>query len=163
MPLFIARLEYPVYYQSLVIEDSGKYGLDPLFVYSLIRQESLFEGFATSTASAQGVMQIWPPTGEDIAAAMSWPDYDPTDLQRPSVNIAFGTWLLADEFNRLGQDPYAVLTAYNAGTGNAMTWQAAANGDPDLFYQQVSLAEPQLYIKMISEHYQVYRLLYGSE
>ncbi len=71
MPIFIARLEYPVYYRDLVEPECQKYGLDPLFVYALIRQESLFEGFATSSASAQGVMQIWPPTGEDIAAGMA--------------------------------------------------------------------------------------------
>ena len=37
---------------------SQRYGIDPLFLFSLIRQESLFEGFVSSTAGAHGLMQV---------------------------------------------------------------------------------------------------------
>ncbi|NIW44049.1 MAG: transglycosylase SLT domain-containing protein, partial [candidate division Zixibacteria bacterium] len=38
-----------------------------------MRQESLFEGFVTSTAGARGLMQIIPSTGEEISQRMNWP------------------------------------------------------------------------------------------
>lgn len=162
-PAFIARLRYPTYFSDLILEDAEQYDLNPLYVFSLIWQESIFEGFAVSSASAQGLMQIWPPTGEDIAAQLAWPNYRPSDLQRPYVSVAFGTWLLREELNRFGDDPYAALAAYNAGPGNTATWKEWSGGDPDLFVEVISLAEPQLYITRIYEHYAVYHELYGVQ
>ncbi len=161
-PSFLARLRYPTYFADLILADSERYGLDPLWVYALIWQESLFEGFAVSSASAQGLMQIWPPTGEDIAARLGWPGYQPSDLQRPVVSVAFGTWLLREELNRFDGDPYAALVAYNAGPGNTQAWLDASGGDPDMFVEEISLAEPKLYIQRIVEHYEVYRALYSA-
>jgi soluble lytic murein transglycosylase len=161
-PSFLARLRYPVYFSDLILSRSEQYNLAPLLVFSLIRQESNFEGFATSSASAQGLMQIWPPTGEDIAAKLAWPDYRPSDLQRPYVSVAFGTWLLRDELDRFDEDIYTTLAAYNAGTGRAADWQAASAGDPDLYVEVITLSEPQAYIRRIYEHYAAYRALYGS-
>jgi soluble lytic murein transglycosylase len=161
-PAFLARLRYPVYFSDLVLMNAEQRSLDPLLVFSLIRQESLFEGFATSSAAAQGLMQIWPPTGEDIAAALSWPDYRPSDLQRPYVSVAFGTWLLRDELDRFDEDIYTTLAAYNAGTGRASEWETASAGDPDLYVEVITLTEPQTYIRRIYEHYAAYRVLYGS-
>lgn len=161
-PRFIARLRNPVYFSDLVTSYSQQYNLDPLWVYALIWQESQFEGFAVSTASAQGLMQIWPPTGEDIAARLQWPNYQPSDLQRPVVNVAFGTWLLRDELNRFDGNPLAALTAYNAGPGNTAKWVDAGSGDVDVFVESINLPEPKLYVERIYEHYEIYRAIYGS-
>lgn len=161
-PAFLARLRYPVYFSDLVLMGSEQRRLDPLMVFSLIWQESNFEGFATSSASAQGLMQIWPPTGEDIASRLAWPNYRTSDLQRPYVSVAFGTWLLRDELDRFDEDIYTTLAAYNAGTGRAAEWQVASAGDPDLYVEVVTLTEPQSYIRRIYEHYAAYRALYGS-
>jgi soluble lytic murein transglycosylase len=162
-PVFLARLNYPTYFSDLILEYAAQYQLDPLYVFALIWQESLFEGFAVSSASAQGLMQIWPPTGEDIASRLSWPNYQSTDLQRPYVSVAFGTWLLHEESDRFGGDLFAILSAYNAGPGNTATWLEEAGGDPDLFVEFITLPEPQSYIKAIYAHYAVYRVLYGAE
>ena len=161
-PVFLARLSYPIYFSDLIVQYADQYDLDPLFLFALIEQESLFEGFARSTAAAQGLMQIWPPTGEDIAAQLNWPNYQASDLQRPYVSVAFGTWLLSDEFSRFNGDPYAVLAAFNAGTGNALSWEEASGGDPDLYVEVISLSEPKLYVQYIYEHYDRYRALYTT-
>lgn len=161
-PAFLVRLQYPTHFPELILDYAAEYQLDPLYVYSLIWQESLFEGFAVSSAAAQGLMQIWPPTGEDIAERIAWPDYDASDLQRPLVSVAFGTWLLADEFERLDGDPFAVLVAYNAGTARAIQWQDESAGDPDRFVEAISLSEPQTYVLRIYEHWSVYRALYAG-
>ncbi|NDJ35157.1 MAG: transglycosylase SLT domain-containing protein, partial [Chloroflexi bacterium] len=161
-PDFLARLFYPVYFDDLVVAYSQQYDLDPLFVFSLIYQESLFEGFATSSASAQGLMQIWPPTGEDIAVALNWPDYRTSELRRPVVSVAFGTWLLNEEAERFDGDRFAMLAAYNGGPGNTATWLDGTNGDPDLFVESITFSETARYIKRIYEHYHIYQTLYGE-
>ncbi|MBI5567881.1 MAG: tetratricopeptide repeat protein, partial [Chloroflexi bacterium] len=51
-PIFLARLVYPIYYANLVVPEAEARQIDPLVVFSLIRQESLFEGIATSSAYA---------------------------------------------------------------------------------------------------------------
>jgi len=135
--------------------------LDPLLVFSVIRQESLFESLSFSTAAAHGLMQIIPATGQEIADALGWPNYSRTDLYKPYVSIKFGTYYLARQRSGLDGDLYAALAAYNGGPGNAVRWKATSGDDPDLFYETVSFSETRLYIRRITEYYEVYKRLYG--
>ena len=94
-PPFLARLVYPTYYADLVVPEAQSRGLDPLLVFALIRQESLFESLSYSSAAAHGLMQIIPATGQEIATALRWPDYSRTDLYKPYISIKFGVYYLA--------------------------------------------------------------------
>ena len=47
-------IRYGLDYQNIVLPAAQQNGFDPLFMYSVIRQESLFEGFVQSTAGARG-------------------------------------------------------------------------------------------------------------
>jgi soluble lytic murein transglycosylase len=161
-PRFLGRLMYPIYYQDLVVPEAQKYGLDPLVMFALVRQESLFESFVTSYAAAHGLMQVIPPTGAWIAEQLQWPDYETQDLYRPHVSVAFGTYYLVAQRNTFEGDLYAALAAYNAGPGRSATWRRQAGGDPNLFVEFITIDQPQDYIKRITEHYAVYRLLYGQ-
>jgi soluble lytic murein transglycosylase len=160
-PAFIARLSYPTYYADLVVPEAEKHGLDPLLVFALIRQESLFEGIAVSRAFANGLMQIIPATGEFIASRLGWPDYSTADLHKPTVNVTFGTWYLADVRDGFEGDVYAALAGYNGGPGNAQRWREAAKGDPDLFLETITLNETRAYLLRVREHLAVYQMLYG--
>jgi soluble lytic murein transglycosylase len=162
-PGFIMDLAYPTYYEDLVLENAERTGLDPLLIFSLIRQESLFESLARSFASAQGLMQVIPPTGAEIASELDWPpDYETPDLYRPYVSLRFGTYYLAKQRDRFDGRIEVALAAYNGGPFNAQRWIERAGEDPDLFLEIITLREPQLYIKRIKEHLTVYRALYGE-
>ncbi len=160
-PPFLARLRFPIYYADLVIPAAEIYEIDPLLVFAVIRQESYFEAFATSSAAAQGLMQVIPSTGEYVADRLGWADYQNEDLYRPYVSVAFGTYYLSEQLTTFGGDVYAALAAYNAGPGRAANWLELSHGDPDLFVELVSLDEPQAYIRRVVEQYSVYRALYG--
>ncbi len=160
-PPFLARLAYPTYYENLVVRSAEQEGLSPLLLFALIRQESLFESLATSTAAAHGLMQVIPSTGAEIAAQMGWPPtIGPSDLYRPLVSVRFGTWYLARQRDRFGRLDVA-LAAYNGGPGNAQRWLDAAGDDPDLFLELITLEETRLYLRRIREHYAIYAALYG--
>ena len=88
-PTFLARLRYPVYFSDLVLMNCEQRNLYPLLVFALIWQESVFEGFATSSASAQGLMQIWPPTGEDIARKAGLARLSPQRFAAPLCQCGF--------------------------------------------------------------------------
>jgi soluble lytic murein transglycosylase len=159
-PAFIARLSYPTYYADLVVPEAEAHGLDPLLVFSIIRQESLFEGLAVSSAFANGLMQIIPATGGEIAGALNWPDYSTADLYRPYVSVKFGTYYLARQRDFFDGDLYAALAAYNGGPGNAIDWNALAQGDPDLFLESITLNETRNYLLRVREHLAMYQKLY---
>ena len=72
-PPYFNHIRYGTYYADLIVPDAEDTDLHPLFLFSVIRQESLFEGFVRSTAGARGLMQIIPSTGASIARAMGWP------------------------------------------------------------------------------------------
>jgi soluble lytic murein transglycosylase len=161
-PPFLGRLAYPTYYEDLVVANAEEEGLPPLMVFSLIRQESLFEGFATSYAYAHGLMQVIPSTGASIAAQLGWPQgYETTDLYRPVVSVRFGSWYLARQRDLFGGRRDVALAAYNGGPGNAGRWVDSVGNDPDLFLEAITLAETRLYLLLIREHYWNYTQLYG--
>ncbi|MBN2045591.1 MAG: tetratricopeptide repeat protein [Anaerolineales bacterium] len=163
-PAWFNHQRFGLYYRHLVQDASQEYGLDPLLLTSMMRQESLFEGFVTSTAGARGLMQIIPSTGEEISRALNWPpNYTDDDLYRPAVSIPFGASYLNRQRAAFNGDLYAALAAYNGGGGNASKWLALADGDIDLFVEVIRFSETRDYIRRIYELHQIYVGIYGTE
>ncbi len=163
-PPYFNHLRYGLYYHDLIINEAEKYGLDPLFMFSVIRQESLFEGFVRSTAGAHGLMQIIPDTGQQIATELAWPPaYDQEDLYRPLVSVRFGSYYLHKTRDMLGGSTYGGLAAYNAGPGNALVWNQLAGNDPDLLLEIIRFQETRNYIRFIYEIYSTYRSIYSPQ
>ncbi|RPI93488.1 MAG: hypothetical protein EHM40_09690 [Chloroflexi bacterium] len=161
-PAYFNHLRYGLYYGELIIPEAQRYGFDPLFLFSVVRQESFFEGFISSTASAHGLMQIIPATGEEIARDLSWPPgYDSADLFRPMVSVRFGSYYLSEQRDKFGGDLYTGLAAYNGGPGNAPIWRDLAGGDPDLMAEVIRYEETRRYIRFIYEFFSTYRRLYS--
>jgi soluble lytic murein transglycosylase len=174
-PPFLARLAYPVYYADLVLLEAETNDLDPLLLFALIRQESLFEGFATSYAYAYGLMQIIPSTGQGIANSLGWAGYETADLYHPFISVKFGTWYLAQQWDTFDGLFYPALSAYNGGPGNARRWlnraltvcpdeaePDACPFDYDVFVEIIHLYETRLYIRQIYKHFAVYQHLYSE-
>ncbi|MEZ0396992.1 MAG: tetratricopeptide repeat protein [Anaerolineales bacterium] len=162
-PRYFQHIRYGTYYREIVVPAAERYGFHPLFLYAVIRQESLFEGYVRSSAGARGLMQIIPTTGATVASSLGWPpDYTDQDLYRPQVSITLGTHYLASNRDYFGGDLYAALAAYNSGPGNAAVWADLAGNDPDLFVEVIRYQETRLYLRSIYELYGMYRSLYGT-
>jgi soluble lytic murein transglycosylase len=160
-PVYFNHLRFGSYYRDLVLPIADTCHFHPLFLFSVLRQESLFEGFVRSSAGARGLMQIMPKTAESIAANAGWPpDFTPDDLYRPIVNLTLGADYLDTQRNFFDGDLYAALAAYNAGPGNTIIWRDLAGGDIDLFLEIIRFDETRDYIKGIYEVFSIYRLLY---
>lgn len=161
-PPYFKHVRYGLYYRDLIEPAAQGNGFEPLFLFSVVRQESLFEGFVRSTAGARGLMQIIPGTGAGIAAQMGWPNpYEEDMLYQPNVSIEFGARYLASNRDLFDGDLYAALAAYNGGPGNAGAWLALAPGDPDLFLEVIRYAETRDYIRGIYEIYHIYTGIYS--
>lgn len=161
-PQYFNHINYGAYYSNLVLSYAQEYGLDPLFLFSMITQESAFEGFVRSSAGARGMMQIIPATGQTIADTLGWPTgYTSADLYRPLVSIRFGSFYVKSNMTLFNNDPFATLAAYNAGPGNANVWKQLSGDDPDLFLEVTRFSETRDYIRNIYEIFVVYRSIYG--
>lgn len=162
MPRSVQQLLFPAYFPDLVLSESQAYGLDPLLMFALIRQESLFDDQVASWAGAVGLAQIMPSTGEWIAETMPWPDYEERDLRRAYLNLKFGAWFMSRILQMTDGDIAAALAGYNGGPGNAVRWLETSGGDPDLFVEVIDRDEPRRYVREIYRHYDLYVRLYGS-
>jgi soluble lytic murein transglycosylase len=160
-PVYFNHVRFGVYFKDLILPVSQDEGFHPLFLLSVLRQESMFEGFAISVAGARGLMQIMPPTGQEIASSVNWPEgYIDEDLYRPEVSITLGARYLARQRDYFNGNPYAALAAYNGGPGNTIIWNELAANDPDLLVEVIRADETRRYIMLIYEYFNIYRLLY---
>ncbi|MFC1878869.1 transglycosylase SLT domain-containing protein [Chloroflexota bacterium] len=160
-PAYFNHVRFGTYYSQLIIPLAGEYNFHPLFIFSLVRQESLFDRSIQSSAAARGLMQIIPATGAEIAEDLGWPSgYSSSDLYRPAVNIKFGVDYLDKQRSSFDGNLYAALAAYNGGPGNAGAWLDLAADDQDLFLEVIRYYETRSYIRGIFEIFSIYRLIY---
>ncbi|MFQ5715754.1 MAG: lytic transglycosylase domain-containing protein [Nitrospinales bacterium] len=98
-----------------IMEESQKYGYDPLFLTALIVTESSFYNWAKSRRGALGLMQIRPRTGYAMASETHVPWKGKKTLYDPGVNIALGAYYLNKLAQHFDGDISLALEAYNHG------------------------------------------------
>jgi len=153
------RFCYPLGFWDMVRRETADRGLDPYLVAALIRQESLFDAEARSSANAIGLMQILPATAERLAAETNR-DRSPS-LVNPAENLALGTVYLRKLLDRYGGNLPRALAAYNAGEAAVDKWQRRyPDVDDDEFVESISYRETRGYVKRVLQNRRIYRALY---
>ncbi len=159
VPDFIQHISYPFSYQELILSEAQSQDVDPLLLFALIRQESLFEPSITSPANARGLTQVIPDTGEWIARRLGWEEFSENDLYFPYVSIHFGAFYLSVQLDTFDGEPVPALAAYNAGPGHIHRW-LEDTPDVDLFVETMPFVEPRRYVRNVYENYAHYQRLY---
>ncbi|MBB1074022.1 lytic transglycosylase domain-containing protein [Rhodoferax sp. 4810] len=150
---------FPMPHRQAVLERSEAIGLDPAYVYGLIRQESRFIMDARSGVGASGLMQVMPATARWTAKKIGLTDFKPYQLSDRDTNIAIGTGylkLVLDDF--AGSMPLAAA-AYNAGPGRPRVWRGQA-GNPSLeaaiWAENIPFTETRDYVKKVLANTTIY-------
>jgi soluble lytic murein transglycosylase len=161
-PKYFNHIRFGAFFREIIVPAAVEHNLDPLLLFSIIRQESLFETDIISSEDARGLMQILPTTGEEIAAGYNWPpNFTPDDLNRAFINVRLGTHYFKKWIDYFNGDIVAALAAYNGGIGNTLAWTEIAGGDPDLLLEVIRADETRGYIRSITENYEIYKSFYS--
>ncbi len=160
-PADLLRVAYPLDYVAVLDTESQKANIDPLFFAALVRQESLWDPSAGSTAGALGLTQVIPPTGEALAEELGVADFVPTMLFRPALSLEFGAHYLGGQVAAYGNALIA-LAAYNAGPGAAARWASSGAVNPADLVEEIDFSETTNYVTLIYESYAHYQLAWGD-
>lgn len=147
-------LIYPVRYTLTIREQQ----MDPSLCLAMIWQESLFDPEAESPASAKGLMQIIPSTGEKIAQELRVKTYS---LDDPFVSIRFGCHYFLSALNDFNSVALS-LAAYNAGPFRVKRWVSNnENIELDEFIELIPYSETRNYVKRVLSRQVIYKKLLG--
>jgi len=152
---------YPMPFRDQVVARSRDIGLDPAYVYGLIRQESRFVMDARSGVGASGLMQIMPATAKWTAKKIGIA-YSPELLTDRDANIRLGTSylkLVLDNF--AGSQPMAAA-AYNAGPGRPRRWREGPSLEAAIWAENIPFSETRDYVKKVLSNATFYAALLGG-
>lgn len=152
-------LRFPLPYRASVESAAKANGLDPAWVFGLIRQESRFIADIRSSAGATGLMQLMPATAQWVAKKMNLSDFKLSDMSDPEINPQLGSYYLAYWTERFGGNPVLATAGYNAGPGNAGKWRDARELEAAIYIETIPFNETRDYVKAVltnATHYAHY-------
>ncbi|WP_412776205.1 lytic transglycosylase domain-containing protein [Thalassospira lucentensis] len=142
---------------------------DPGLVHAIMRQESLFNPNAVSSAGARGLMQLMPATAKRMAQSLDL-EYETERLtEDPSFNIAVGRAYLARLLDRWGGEEVLTIASYNAGPTRVRQWvnEYGDPRDPDVdvvdWIEMIPYSETRNYVQRVMEGTYVYRRRFARD
>jgi soluble lytic murein transglycosylase len=154
---------FPMPFRAAVLARSKQVGIDPAYVYGLIRQESRFVMDARSGVGASGLMQVMPATAKWTARKLGMTDFQPSQITERDTNIAIGTGylkLLLDSFG--GSMPMAAA-AYNAGPGRPRNWRNGPVLEAAIWAENIPFNETRDYVKKVLSNTANYAALISGQ
>ncbi len=147
-------VRFPMGFEPHVMRASKQTGLEPAFVWSVIRQESAFNHQAVSRAGAQGLMQLMPRTARAVAKRHK---LKKGDLFSPSMNIRLGTLYLSEMTKRFGGNPALAAAAYNAGSRRVNGWLKRTPFDEaEAWIEAIPFNQTRRYVQQVMAFISVY-------
>ncbi|HEY4665455.1 MAG TPA: transglycosylase SLT domain-containing protein [Comamonas sp.] len=140
---------FPMPFHDAVIAQSNSIGLDPAYVYGLIRQESRFIMDARSHVGASGLMQVMPATARWTAKKIGMTDFKPSMINDRDVNIVIGTSYLKLALDDFDGSMAMAAAGYNAGPGRPRNWRNGPVLDGAIWAENVPFTETRDYVKKV--------------
>lgn len=161
LPEEFRKYIYPRYFDEYVIPESKYYKIEPEFVYSIMREESLFDAKAISWAGARGLMQLMPSTAGAENKKTRY-KFNPLNLNDPKQNIYLGISHLSWLFTSENASNYIIVAAkYNAGSSRGNRWKNEY-GTNNMYKtgRFIDIEETEYYVEKVMKSYDYYSRYY---
>jgi soluble lytic murein transglycosylase len=159
----VNELGLPLRYQDVIRQQAAQKHLDPALIAAVIYAETKFDP-RPSSAGAQGLMQLMPQTALFLAHRSGATTFRVSDLGRPDVNIAYGSYYLRYLLDEYHGHLITALAAYNGGESNVNQWIANARADGrTMTIDDIPFAETRAYVRNVLQKQQDYRNTYSAE
>ena len=161
LPEEFRKYIYPRYFDDLVVPEAKYYKIEPEFIYSIIREESLFDSKALSWAGARGLMQLMPATARAENKKTRY-KFNPLNLYDSKQNIYLGISHLSWLFQSENASNYIIVAAkYNAGSSRGNRWKNEY-GTNNMYRtgRFIDIEETEYYVEKVMKSYEYYSRYY---
>jgi soluble lytic murein transglycosylase len=155
---------YPLAYWETIQNKAREAEIDPYLVVALIRQESLFDTRARSSAAALGLMQLLSTTATRMAKQLGLTPPSNEKLFDPELNVTLGTRYLQNLLRRYSNNWFKAIAAYNAGEAAVDRWEKdIVTDDIEEFVERIPYLETRQYVKLVLRNHRIYKTLYNQD
>ncbi len=146
---------YPMPLREALVAKAKEAGVEPAFVYGLIRQESRFILDARSHVGASGLMQLMPATARWTATrlGMRW---RPEFITDRDTNLLLGNTYLRLLLDDFGGNQALATAAYNAGPNRPRRWRDGPPAEAAAWVESIPFTETRDYVKKVLSNAVVY-------
>jgi soluble lytic murein transglycosylase len=152
---------FPTPFRRDVIAKTSEIGLDPAYVYGLIRQESRFITDARSHVGASGLMQVMPATAKWTAKRIGLP-FKPELITDRDANLRIGTAYLKIVLDEFGGSQAMAAAAYNAGPSRPRRWREGQAIEAAAWAESIPFNETRDYVKKVLSNATLYAAMMGQ-
>lgn len=150
-------LRFPLVYREIVEDYASANGLDPSWIYGVMRQESAFVVDARSSAGALGLMQLMPRVGRLTAKRLKLKVRSEHAILEVENNLRLGTAFLKNLLNRHSGNQLLATAAYNAGPSRVKSWRPQESVvAADIWVETIPYEETREYVKNVMAYTAVY-------
>jgi soluble lytic murein transglycosylase len=153
---------FPTPFRRELLARAKEIGLDPAYVYGVIRQESRFVMDARSHVGASGLMQLMPATARWTAKKIGL-DYAPHLIADRDTNLKLGTSYLKLVLDNFDGSQALAAAAYNAGPARSRRWREGPSLEPAAWAENIPFNETRDYVKKVLHNASLYAALLGGE
>lgn len=154
---------FPMPLREVVMRRAQGIGIDPAYVYGLIRQESRFIMDARSHVGASGLMQVMPATAKWTAKKIGLTGFTPSQLTDKETNVTIGTGYLKLVLDDFGGSMPMAAAAYNAGPSRPRRWREGPVLEAAIWAENVPFQETRDYVKKVLSNTSNYATLISGE
>jgi len=139
---------FPMPFRDDVLASARATGIDPAYVYGLIRQESRFILDARSGVGASGLMQVMPATARWTARKLGIA-YSNDRITDRDTNLKIGTGYLKLVLDSFDGSQALAAAAYNAGPNRPRRWREGPVVDAAAWAENIPFNETRDYVKKV--------------
>lgn len=153
---------YPKPWLEVVEQSTREAGIEPEYLYAIMRQESGYNPTAISYADAIGLVQLLPSTARAVAEGAGI-QLSRDMLFDPAINVRLGAKYAGGQLRRFVHAPLA-FGAYNAGGARVGRWlRETGEIELDRFVERIPVDQTRNYVRRVTTHYAKYLYLRDPE